>query len=82
MASRQTQPRAIAVDERSVYWTDAGWNEGNDGAVMKVAIGGGTAEQLAWFQNGARGLAIAASGIYWVTHADGDNGRVLGLSPR
>lgn len=82
VAAGQSGPLGIAVDEASIYWTNAGENAGNDGAVMKVAIGGGTPEQLAWFQNGARGIAVDGTGVWWGNHADGDNGRVLSLTPK
>ena len=65
LASGQT-PREIAVDATSVYWTSYA-----DGAVMKVAIGGGAPTLLASGQKDPFAIAVDAASVYWTNLGDG-----------
>ncbi len=78
LASGQQSPRGLALDDGFVYWTNEGDNAGNDGAVKRVPISGGSVETLAWFQLAPRGLVVEGGEVWWVTHAS-PSGRVLRL---
>jgi hypothetical protein len=70
VASGQTHPKAIAVDNTSVYWV-------TDTAVMKVAICGGTPVPLASLASGMpRGLVVDPASAYFTV----DDGRVMKVS--
>ncbi len=63
------QPLSLAVDAKSVYWTNAGTqaNGYGDGSVMSVPIGGGTVVTLATGQNNPYGIAVDADTVFWTT---------------
>jgi hypothetical protein len=68
--SRRLRGRCEGVDATSVYWT----NEG--GAVMKVALDGGTPVTLASGQRVPNAIAVDATGVYW-TNYDAGVGAVM-----
>jgi hypothetical protein len=63
-ANDVNEPRAIAVDATSVYWTNHAQN--GNGSVMKVPIAGGVAMTLAANQDWPIGIAVDGSNVYWV----------------
>jgi hypothetical protein len=82
LASGQPHPFGIALDGANVYWTNMGSSgraQGtgvpglapptNDGAVMKVPLGGGTVTTLASCQSIPMGIAVDATSVYWITAA-------------
>lgn len=73
----QPLPTGIALGGMHVYWSNAGENGGNDGSIMKLPLTGGLPEVLARFQHGARGIAIDATSVWWVTR-----GGLLRLTPK
>ncbi len=65
IASGQFVVGAVAVDQTSVYWTNAG-TDGTDGHVMKAPIGGGAATTLASGQFGPVNTAVDGASVYWM----------------
>jgi hypothetical protein len=65
LASGQNNPLQIAADSQYVYWTNAGTqaSEGRDGAVLRVAVSGGTPVTL-WV-GPAFAVALDAARVYW-----------------
>ncbi len=61
VASGQTHPSRIAVDETNVYWTDAS----SSGAVMKMPLAGGDPVVLASGQNTPLGIIVLFEELYW-----------------
>jgi hypothetical protein len=75
LASALNNPHSLAVDATSVYWANAGTyqlgpppNYTNNGTVMKVRIGGGSATTLASGQNAPTGVAVDAANVYWTNN--------------
>lgn len=66
LATGQTNPRTLTLDETHVYWV-----EGVQGAITRVPKTGGVPEILANGQVGAGGLAIDATHVYWTDTAAG-----------
>jgi hypothetical protein len=69
---RLVRPSGIVVDAANVYWTDAG-NPGSipaDGALVRMALAGGTPTALATGLNGPGDLALDSANLYWAS-ADG-----------
>lgn len=66
LATGQTNPRTVSLDETHVYWV-----EGGQGAITRVPKTGGVPEVLATGQAGAGGLAIDATHVYWTNTASG-----------
>ena len=66
----------IAIDDTNVYWTDAGppgpnGGFGGPGAIMKVSKSGGPSVTVAGGQRSSiGGVALDASGVYWVNGRD------------
>jgi hypothetical protein len=67
LASGQSFPNGIAVDDTSVYWT----NSAKDGGVMKINVGGGTPEALADNLGQPFGIAVDDTSVYWTNQDDG-----------
>jgi hypothetical protein len=78
LASQQTVPWRIAVDDQNAYWTgmDSG---GNGWVVMKVSLAGGVPEQLASGQGLPWGIAVDGTSVYWVSAGTVERGFVDGM---
>jgi hypothetical protein len=65
LATGQNNPLNVAVDDVNVYWTNHGFsaNGFRDGAVVKVAVGGGNPVTLA--TGPAEAIAVNASTVYF-----------------
>jgi hypothetical protein len=70
LASGQSSPNYIAVDELNVYWTA-------DGVVMSVPLNGGTPTVLASGQFEPEGIAVRGDTVYWT--ANQNEGAVLSV---
>ncbi len=66
LATGQTQPRNLTLDDTHVYWVEAG-----AGAITRVPKQGGVPELLATGQAGAAGVAMDATSVYWTNEAAG-----------
>ena len=64
LISGLNNPRAIAIDSSSVYWTER-WATG-DGAVKKVGINGSAVTTLASGLNCPGAIAVDSTSIYWI----------------
>jgi hypothetical protein len=60
----------LAIDANTIYFTTAVGN--NNGAVGSIPKGGGNTQVLAPGQNLPLGIAVDASGLYWVNAAGGE----------
>jgi hypothetical protein len=75
LASGQTCPWGMAIDDTSVYWTNCGDPTG--GYVLKVPKAGGEVVKLA---SGDRlsGIAVANGSVYWVAGtSDASSGAIM-----
>ncbi len=61
MASDQSTPTNVAIDDTHLYWT----NQVSKGAVMRVALQGGTPEVVAAFDLEPGGLFVEDTHVYW-----------------
>lgn len=66
LATGQTQPRTLTLDDTHVYWVEAA-----KGAITRVPKAGGVPELLATGQAGAAGLAMDAANVYWTNEPAG-----------
>src|SRR4029434_6071839 len=73
LAAGQEHPWRIALDDSFVYWV----GEGDGGALMRVAKGGGDPPKLAT-DHSPSSVATHRGGLYWAT----TTGRVLRTDPR
>lgn len=81
LATGQSSPGGIAVDGANVYWTNKGTNAvaadggvgayNQNGSVVQVPVGGGTAVTLATNQDFPVGIAVMGAVVYWVNNGDG-----------
>ncbi|HEX8796003.1 MAG TPA: hypothetical protein VF765_33870 [Polyangiaceae bacterium] len=69
LASDQSYPLDIAVDEARVYWATGG-NAGTEGAIVSCPIDGGTPTTLASRQAQVESIAIDAKNVYWTRFDD------------
>jgi len=88
LASGSNDIRSLVTDGNYVYWVeipgplqeflvDGGLVlRANNGPVMKVPVGGGTAITLAADQGGPFGIAVNARNVYWTNIGDGTVMRV------
>ncbi len=67
VASNQSRPRDVVVDESRVYWTSGG----EQGAVMISPLAAPSPTPLAEGQNEPSGLALFDSKIYWASSGAG-----------
>jgi hypothetical protein len=69
-ASSPNEPKGIAIDPTSVYWTDSGSGADGDldGAVLKVALEGGAPVTIASGQALPVAIAVDATSVYWTTY--------------
>jgi hypothetical protein len=86
LASGQRSPISLVIDDTSVYWAndDNGEVSAGDVSVAKVPLGGGAVTALAWGIQGANGIAVDRSRVYFggvvTTTATQDNQRVQLMS--
>jgi hypothetical protein len=71
LSSRADAPTAMAVDDTNVYWA------AQSGALMRMAIGGGTPSLVARCQKGCTRPAVNAHHVYW---GDPYAGSILSVS--
>ena len=71
LATAQSRPKRVAVDETHVYWTTLGslgdGGDVGDGAIVRVPRAGGVPETVAKEQLRASAIAVDAKSIYWFT---------------
>lgn len=75
LASTQDDPRALALDATTVYWTNTGLNNAV-GSVMQIAKTGGAPTTLATGLSVPSGIAVDATDVYWVNTTAGTVMRV------
>jgi hypothetical protein len=70
LASGQTAPYHIALDDEYVYWTNKidDPDAGVSGSVMRVKKAGGAAEVVSPNQVGAAGISVDDTNVYWANH--------------
>lgn len=66
IATKQSKPSQLAVDDMFVYWTNYGTTD-TDGSVAKAPIGGGDVIVLAAGQNKPYEVAVDDKFVYWTT---------------
>jgi hypothetical protein len=76
LASGQSGPGnlttgGIAVDATNVYWLNAGVLFEQNGSVMSIPLGGGTAAMFASAQETPESIAVDATNVYWTSYAYG-----------
>ena len=64
LATGQTNPSGIAVDDASVYWT----NYSDGGTVARVSIDGGTPTTLATDQQCPNDIAVLNGQVFWTNN--------------
>src|SRR6185436_15724117 len=62
LATGRHKPAGIALDGARVYWTE-------EGAIARVAKGGGAPEVIASGLTAPSDLAIGRGRVYWTSHA-------------
>lgn len=67
LASGQSVPSVLAIDDSFVYWT----NQIDNGALMRIAKKGGTPEVVATGALPPGGVAVDATSIYWSEFGSG-----------
>jgi hypothetical protein len=77
VADNQWSPEGIAVDEKSIYWTNVGAQ-----TVMRVAKSGGKPVVLADRQPSPYGIAVDAKSIYWIDWGPGPQRGVVMILPK
>jgi hypothetical protein len=89
LTNSQHSPAGLAVDSANVYWVTAGTYSGggmggqmynNDGAVMKLPLGGNMPITLASGQELPTGIAIDSMSVYWTNSGTTEtNGTVMSV---
>jgi hypothetical protein len=78
LAQGQLGPQGLALNNCTVFWANVGTqaNSYNDGAIMRVSVGGGipialTSMQTIFFAgNFGGGIAVDSASAYWVANSD------------
>jgi hypothetical protein len=73
LADNEEDPKRIAVDESSVYWT-VGGNTYGDGKVRRIAKAGGVVETLATGLKLPQDVAVDATTVFWIETGSGADG--------
>lgn len=71
LASEQSHPSDLAIDDTSVYWANSG-TAAQGGGIMKISKTGGTPTLLVSTDN-AYFIAVDAASVYWSTISAGPN---------
>jgi len=69
LASGQSYPLAIEIDDRHIYWTNEG-NDGRNGSLVRCEKDGSHKEILESGLDHPAGLELAGDDIYWVSGED------------
>jgi hypothetical protein len=67
IASEQSNPTSIAVDDANVYWT----NDVTAGSIVRAPLVGGSATVISSAQDSPASLAVGGGVVYW-SNASGD----------
>jgi hypothetical protein len=80
LATGQTRPITLAVDDTNVYWIDqtSGYATPAVGSILKVPIAGGTPTVLATGQDEPVDIAVDDKSVYWLERA----GHIVKLTPK
>jgi hypothetical protein len=82
LASGQSNPRAIVLDDETLYWVNAGTEDGA-GTVMKMPAHGGPPITLASGQDNPDHTVVDATSVYWVScPTDATTCSLMKLTPR
>jgi hypothetical protein len=74
LASDQTSPLAIALDDQYVYWSKNDIN--HTGSIMRIPLSGGSPAVFAPAQV-VNGIAVDATNLYWPDRSNLDDGTIV-----